>query len=97
MAKVAERPQVADEGKIPEVPQQLPLECCPLLTNRFMPVLAAPLRDALERAPKPGPYFANRFGSTSRTRRASVPVSKHSGLASGHPAEPVFRAALMAS
>ncbi len=53
MAKVAEGPQVADNGKILEVPKQLPLECCPLLANWFMPVLATPLRDALESTPKP--------------------------------------------
>jgi len=52
MAKVAERPQVADNGKIPEVPQQLPLECRPLLANWFMPVSAAPLSDAFESAPE---------------------------------------------
>src|SRR5580704_17226269 len=52
MTKVAERSQVADNGKIPEVPQQLPLECRPLLANWFMPVLPAPFRDELESSPK---------------------------------------------
>jgi hypothetical protein len=40
VAKVAERSQVADDGKIPEVPRQLALECCPLLANWFMPLSA---------------------------------------------------------
>jgi hypothetical protein len=41
MARVAERSQVARNGKIPEVPQQLAPECCPLLTNWFMPSRSA--------------------------------------------------------
>src|SRR5215831_17908073 len=52
MAKVAECSQVADKGEVPEVPQQLAPECCPLLANWFMPILLTPFRDALESAPK---------------------------------------------
>jgi len=52
MAKVAERSQVADDGEVPQMPQQLASECHPLLTHWFMPVLLTPLRDALERAPE---------------------------------------------
>ena len=35
-------------AEIPKVPQQLPPECCPLVANRFMPMLPTPIRDALE-------------------------------------------------
>ena len=52
MAKIAERPQVADDGKVPKVPQQFAPKRCPLLWNWFMPVLPTPFRDALESAPK---------------------------------------------
>src|ERR1700747_3631521 len=52
MAKVAERSQVARNGKIPEVPQELAPECCPLVANWFMPIYLTPFRDALESAPK---------------------------------------------
>ena len=51
-AKAAQRPEVSGDTKIPKVPQQLPLECCPLLANRFMPVSPTPVRDALESPPE---------------------------------------------
>jgi hypothetical protein len=50
--EIAERSQVADDGEVPEVPQQHARGCCPLLRNWFMPVLPAPFRDALESPPK---------------------------------------------
>jgi hypothetical protein len=51
LSELAERPQVADDGEVPEMPQQLPRECCPLFANRFMAVTPTPIRDALEGAP----------------------------------------------
>jgi hypothetical protein len=69
MAKVAERSQVAGDSKISEVPQQLALECCPLLANWFMSVLATPVRDALESAPK-----AVRGGQAARVGEEAVEV-----------------------
>src|SRR5579864_6309414 len=42
LSELAERPQVADDGEVLEVPQQLPRECCPLFANRFMAVTPTP-------------------------------------------------------
>ena len=52
MAKVAQRLGVSGYAEIPKVPQQLPPECHPLLANWFMPVLATPIRNVFESAPK---------------------------------------------
>src|SRR4029077_19757596 len=52
VSEVVECPVVSGDTEIPKVPQQLPLECCPLLANRLMPIPPTPIRDALERAPE---------------------------------------------
>ena len=36
--KLVKRPEVSGDTEIPKVPQQFPLECCPLLANWCMPV-----------------------------------------------------------
>src|SRR6202035_1182391 len=43
---------VSGDTEIPKVPQQLPLECDPLLAYRLMPITPAPVGHALERTPE---------------------------------------------
>jgi hypothetical protein len=52
LSELAERPQVADDGEVPEMPQQLPRECCQLFANRLMAVTPTPIRDAPEATPE---------------------------------------------
>src|SRR5208283_1163783 len=51
--EVVKRLVVSGDTEVPKVPQQLPLECGPLVANRFVPIAPTPIRDALERAPEP--------------------------------------------
>jgi len=50
--EAVERPVVAGNTEIPVVPQQLPLECDPLLAYRRVPITLAPIGDAAECAPE---------------------------------------------
>jgi hypothetical protein len=79
MAKVAKRSQVADDGEVPEMPQQLAPECRPLLAGLVHAGTAGTMRDALESAPE---AYSGHFGNR---RRASSTWELHTtgGIASG--------------